>query len=129
MEYRILKHVVVSAAEAEAGELLQNGQTYVPLRITLHELGFTLPSTPTKTANFASKGIVTATDRQKRSRAMEMRFYYMKDRVKQKGSFLYWKPGQQNMGDYFTKNHLPHHHRDNLCYVFVYGKCPTKHRS
>ena len=53
---------------------------------------------------------------------MDMRFYWMKDRVKQKDFFIYRKPGSQNMGGYFTKHHPPHHHRGNVCYVFVYGK-------
>ena len=60
-ECRILKHVVASAAEAEVGGLFHNGQTAVPLRITLHELGFTQPPTPIKTDNFAAEGIVTVT--------------------------------------------------------------------
>ena len=83
-ECRILKHVVASAAKAEFGGLFHNGQTAVPLRITLHELGFTQPPTPIKTDNSAAEGIVTATVRQKRSKEMYMRFYWMKDRVKQK---------------------------------------------
>ena len=36
----------------------------------------------------------------------------MKERVKQKDFFVYWKPGSQNMGDYFSKHHPPHHHRE-----------------
>ena len=109
-ECRILKHVVASAAEAEFRGLFHNGQTLVPLIITLHELGFTQPPTPIKTDNSAAEGIVTATVRQKSSKAMDMQFYWMKDRVKQKDSFVHWKPGSQNMGDYFTKHHpiIPH---------------------
>ena len=87
MECRILKHVVESAAESEVGGLFHNGQTAVPLIITLHELGFTQPQTPIKTDNSMSEGIVNATVRQTRSKAMNMRFYWMKDRVKQKKSF------------------------------------------
>ena len=107
----ILKHVVVSAAEAEVGGLFHNGQTAVPLRITLHELSFNLPPTSIKTDKSVAEGIITATVRQKRSKEMDMRFYWMKDRVKQKDSLVYWKPGSQNMVDYFTKNHPPHHHK------------------
>ena len=67
-ECRILKHVVASAAaaEAEVGGLFHNGQKAVPLRITLHELGFTQPPTPITTDNSAAKGIATATVRQKK---------------------------------------------------------------
>ena len=66
-ECRILKHLVASAAEAEVGGLFHNGKTYVPLRITLHELGFSQPPTPIKTENSAAEGIVTATVIQKSS--------------------------------------------------------------
>ena len=83
-ECRILKHVGVSAAKSEVGRLLHNGKTAVPLRITLHELGFTQPPTSIKTDNAVSNGIVTATVRQKKSKAMDMRFYWIKDRLKQK---------------------------------------------
>ena len=48
-EYIILKYVVASAAEAEVMLFFYNGQTAVPLRITLHKLGFPLPQTPIKT--------------------------------------------------------------------------------
>ena len=50
-ECRILKHVVASADEVEVGGHNHNGQTVVPLRIILHELGFTQPPTPIKTDN------------------------------------------------------------------------------
>ena len=71
-EFRILKHVVVSAAEVEVGVLFHNGQTEVPLQITLNELDFTLPPTPIKIYNSVAKSIVTSTVRQKRSKAMHM---------------------------------------------------------
>ena len=119
-ECRILNHLVASAAETEIGGLFHNGQTAVPLRITLHELGFTQPPTPIKTDNSVSEGIVTATVRQKRSKAMDMQFYWMEDRVKKKELFVYWKPGSQNMGDYFTKHHPPYHQKEiRATYLFM----------
>ena len=50
---------------------------------------------------------------------MDMQFYWMKDRVKQKDFFVYWKPGSQNMGNYFTKYFPPHHHRE-ICAKYLY---------
>ena len=73
-ECRILKHVVASAAKAEVGGLFHNGQTAVPLRIKLHELGFTQPLTPIKIDKSTAEGIVTATVRQKRPKAMTCNF-------------------------------------------------------
>ena len=70
-ECKIFKHVVASADKAEVGGLFKNGQTAVPVRITLHELGFTQPPTPIETDNSADEGIVTAIVGQKRSKATQ----------------------------------------------------------
>ena len=101
MKCRILKHMLASAAKAEVGILLHNGQTSAPLRITLQELGFLQQQTSIKTDNSVAEGIVT------RSKAMDMRFYLMKDGVKQKEYFVYWKAGSQNMGN--TSHKITHH--------------------
>ena len=50
---------------------------------------------------------------------MDMWFYWMKEMVKQKDFSVYWKPGSQNMGYYFTKHHPPHHHRE-ICATYLY---------
>ena len=115
----MLKHVVASAFETEVRGLFYNGQTSVALRITHHELGFTLIPIPIKTDNSAAEVIFASTVRQQSSKAMDMQFYWMKDRVKQKDFFVYWKPGSQNTGDYFTKHHQPHHHRE-ICAKYLH---------
>ena len=48
-----------------------------------------------------------------------MPFYWMKERLKQKYLFVYWNPVSQNMWDYFTKHHPPHHHRE-ICSTYLY---------
>ena len=50
---------------------------------------------------------------------MDMRFYWIKVRVKQKDFFVYWIQGSQNMGDCFTKHHPPHHHWE-ICATYLY---------
>jgi hypothetical protein len=52
---------------------------------------------------------VTITE--KHTRAMDMRFYWVKDRVKQGQCHVYWHPGYQNLEDYFTKHPFPAHHK------------------
>jgi hypothetical protein len=42
---------------------------------------------------------------------MDMRFYWIKDRVKQGQFQIYWGPGYQNLAYYFTKHHSPVHHK------------------
>ena len=47
----------------------------------------------------------------KRSKAFDMRYHWIKDRIAQKQFDLYWSTGRLNRGDYFTKHHPPAHHR------------------
>ena len=41
---------------------------------------------------------------------MNMRFWWLKDRVQQGQFSIYWAPGDENFADYFTKHHSPAHH-------------------
>ena len=75
---------MASAAEAELGALFYNGQVAEPTRTCLKEMGYPQPSTPIKTDNSTAAGIVNSSIRQKKSKAMDMRFYWVKDRVSQK---------------------------------------------
>ena len=40
-----------------------------------------------------------------------MRFYWLRDRVKQKQFDVYWEPGINNLADYTTKHHTGNHHK------------------
>jgi hypothetical protein len=106
-----LRNVMASAAEAEVGGLFVNGQDAVPLRTTLKELNHLQPPTPIKTDNSTASEIANNTLKERKSRAMDMRFYWICDRVKQNQFIIYWRPGTENLGDYFTKHHPASHHR------------------
>jgi hypothetical protein len=41
---------------------------------------------------------------------MDMRFYWIQDRVKQGQFNVHWLQGELNHADYFTKHHPPTHH-------------------
>ena len=60
------------------------------------------PSTPVQVDNSTALGIATGTIKQRKSKAMDMRFYWIRDRRKQEQLNIYWKPGSTNRGDYFT---------------------------
>jgi hypothetical protein len=107
----IMKVVVASAAEAELGALFFNGQEATTLRTTLLELGHPQPATPIQTDNITAAGIANDTVKQRRSKAVDMRFYWIRDRVRQGQFLVHWKPGTENHADYFTKHHPPSHHR------------------
>jgi hypothetical protein len=79
-----------SAAEAEIGAVFLNAKEGTVLRTTLEELGHPQPPTPLHTDNITSTGYNNGTIKQKRTRAMDMRFYWVKDRVKQRQFHVYW---------------------------------------
>jgi hypothetical protein len=108
---QILKEVLSSAAEAELAALFHNGKEAYSIRNILAELGHPQPPTPIVTDNSTTSGIANDTVKQKRSKAMDMRFYWVRDRVRQGQFHVYWKQGILNRADYFTKHHSAAHHR------------------
>jgi hypothetical protein len=64
-----------------------------------------------ETDNTTATGYSNGTIEQKGTKATDMRFYWIKDRVKQGQFNVYWDSGYQNLADYFTKHHLPAHHK------------------
>jgi hypothetical protein len=80
---KVLKHVMSSAAESEIGAVFINAKEGVVLRTTLQELGHKQPPTPMETDNITATGYSNGTIKQKRTKAMDMQFYWIKERVKQ----------------------------------------------
>jgi hypothetical protein len=108
----IIKNVVASAAESEVGACFQNYQSGAPLRVTLTELRHYQPSTPLRTDNSTAFRILNETIKQKRSKAMDMVYHWLTDRVRKKQCDVYSRPGKDNLEDYHTKHHSAHHHND-----------------
>ena len=118
-----LRNVVASAAEAETGALFYNGQEAIPLIRALIEMGHDQPPTPIQTDNTTACGIVNSSIRQRRSKAMEMRFYWIQDKCNEGQFVIYWKPGINNLGDYFTKHHSTPHHKEMRSVYLHAGSC------
>ncbi len=111
-EASIIKSVMSSAAEAEIGALYINARKGVEIRNILKEMGHMQPPTPVQTDNSTADGIVNLRVQPKRTKAMDMRFHWLRDReVNQKQFRFYWRPGTLMRADYWTKHHSPAHHR------------------
>ncbi len=108
-----MNNVMPSAAEAELGALFHNAKDGEQLRTTLHAMNHVQPATPIQTDNICAVGIANNTVRQRRSRAMDMRFYWIRDRVHQKHFHILWSPAHNNEADYYTKHFPPSTHRLN----------------
>ena len=68
-----------SAAEAEIGTAYINGQETVPIHTLLREIGHTQPATPIQVDNSIADGFANNTIKQKRSKAINMCFYWIRD--------------------------------------------------
>jgi len=99
-----------SAQESETGFI--NAKSAVEKRLTLEFLGHKQGPTPIQFDNKAAVGILINQMTQRRSKAMDMRFYWLKDRAAQGQFHIYWKRGMTNLADYHTKHHPTSHHRN-----------------
>jgi hypothetical protein len=106
-----MNEVLSSASEAELGALFHNLKDASAIRTSLEEMGHPQPPTPVQTDNNTAVGIANDTVKQRRSKAIDMRFYWVRDRVRQKQFHIYWVKGSLNKADYFTKHHPATHHR------------------
>jgi hypothetical protein len=71
-----------------------------------------------ETDNTTATGYSNGTIKQRRTKSMDIQFYWIKDRVRQGQFNVYWGPGYQNLADYFTKHHsLAHHKRMREIYI------------
>jgi hypothetical protein len=89
----ILRFVVASAAEAELGALFHNCQDGIIFQQTLTNLGHPQSKTPVHCDNATTVGITNNTVKRQRSRAMEMRFFWVGDKVSQDMYHMAWHPG------------------------------------
>ena len=101
-----------SAAEAELGALYINAREAVYIRRILEEMGHPQPPTPIQTDNSTAEGIINNNVQSKRTKAMDMRFHWLRDRECQKQFRFYWRPGTLNYADYWTKHHSGKHHKN-----------------
>ena len=103
---KILRNIMASASEAELGALFLNCQEAVPICITLEEMGYSQPPTPVQVDNSTELGIATGTFKQRKSKAMDMRFYWIRDRKNQNYSTYIGKPALQT-GEIISLNTPP----------------------
>ena len=73
--------------------------------------GPSLAPHPVEVDNSTAVGFANNQIKQQNSKSMDMRYYWIQDRVAQKYFHVYWRPGLTNLGDYFTKNIPPSYHR------------------
>jgi hypothetical protein len=108
----IIPAVTSSAAESEYAAAFLNAVDAEGIRNTLSDMGFPQEVTPIVCDNKCAVGISNSTVKIRRSKAMDMRWHWIRDRIRQRHFSIDWFPGKDNLVDYFTKAHPATHNRE-----------------
>lgn len=108
----IIPVTVSSAAEAEYGAAFAVAKEAEGHRLTLLDLGYPQSATLIICDNKCAVGLANDSVKQKRSKAIDMRFHWLRDRVKQNHFEVIWREGKHNIADYLTKIHPTKHFQD-----------------
>ena len=100
--------------------LFMNAQEAVSIWTCLEALGHPQPATKLKTNNSKATGILNGTIKQKRSKAIDMHYCWLKEDHQQHSQFnIYWEAEKRNLADYPTKHH-PLAHRKCIRPIYIY---------
>jgi hypothetical protein len=96
--------VVAAVSEAEYAGVFSNAQLASDERAILADMGYPQPDpTPIFCDNECAVGLSSGTVRPKKSKSIDMRFDWIKDRVRQLQFAVRSIPGKVNLSDFFTK--------------------------
>ena len=119
VESAIIPFVVTSSAEAELVAIYNNIKLWLYIIHLLERLNHPQPTVPIITDSMVAKGLVTATMKPKKSKFLNMRYFYIRYHLQNKTYNIHRKPSQLNRADYFTKHHTTLHHK-NVRTQYVY---------
>ena len=101
---QIIDVIVSSAFEAEYAALFMNARHAIYLRNILEDLGYPQPPIIILWGNKCAVGIATDTAQAKRSKAIDMRWHWIRDQVRQGVYDIYWREGASRyLADFYTK--------------------------
>jgi hypothetical protein len=116
---QLIKAIMSLVAEAELGALHINARKAVPTRNLLQEMGHPQPPTPIQTDNSTALGVVTSKIQPRQTKAMDMQFYWLRDRDTHKQFKFFWRTVKTNLGNYWTKHHCTAHHIEKQDSIFT----------
>ena len=115
---QIIPTVCGAASETEYASAYINGQNGMLERQVLAALHYPQSTTDIITDNQTAAGIVSRTVKLKRSKAMDMRYHWIRERSDHGIYRVLWEKGSTNVADYFTKP-LPVWKTRNFAQLFV----------
>jgi hypothetical protein len=107
----LIRVIVASAAECEYGALYENAVTAEGLRTTLEDIGYPQGATTIYCDNTVAVGLANDEVKEKRTKAIDKDFHWVRCRVKQGHFTVQYKKGKDNLADIFTKLLSPTEHQ------------------
>ena len=105
----VISTVCSSVFEAEYAALFLTDRAITNACLILHDLGHKQKATNIVCDNSCAVGIANDTVKQRRSKAIDMRYHWIRDQVRQGKITITWAEGAANLADYLTKAHPVHH--------------------
>jgi hypothetical protein len=99
----IIPTVCSAASDVEYCTIFLTAVSSINTRNTLENLGHPQPATPIYCDNTTAVGIANDLLKQRRSKSIDMRYHWIRDRVKLGQFNVQWRKGTYNLADYFTK--------------------------
>ena len=121
---KVIDVVVASVGEGEYASVFLNAQAGEHIRTILLALGHPQPPTTIYCDNECAVGLANDTVKMKRSKSIDMRFHWIRDRIKQGHFVVTWIKGANNLADFFTKA-LPVHQHQLLMSKLVFTPLPS----
>jgi hypothetical protein len=121
---KIIDVVVASVGEGEYASVFLNAQAGEYVRSILIALGHPQPPTIIYCDNECAVGLANDTVKMKRSKSIDMRFHWIRDRIKQGHFVVTWIKGANNLADFFTKA-LPVHVHQSTMRKLVFTPLPS----
>jgi hypothetical protein len=107
---QLIKAVMSSVAKAKLGALYVNTCVAILQRQLLEEIGHPQPLTLMQTDNIIKLGVITSNIQPRQTKALDMRFHWLRCREAQRQFRFFWHPGKTNLAVYWTKHHCAAHH-------------------
>ena len=107
----ILPTVTQAASETEYATAYVNAQVGEAIRQTLMDFGFPQHPTPIIYDNIVAGKMANQSCKLRRSKAIAMRYHWLRDRVQMGHFIMVWRPGAINLADFLSKAHPVSHFR------------------
>ena len=94
------------------GRLFENWQKATSTGTALSDMVHQQPTTQLVTYNTEANRIINWMAKQKISWAIDLRFYWVRDRIQKNHFHIFWEERKKNLADYVKKHHLIRHHKE-----------------